>query len=185
MKEFDRTERIGAELRRELVAILRDEVRDPRLHRVTLQEVRVSRDLSWAKVYFTCFPLDEGSQEQARVLNGKLAGFLRAQLARRVRLRTIPQLHFEHDESIARGEHLTHLIDEALASGQGDGGTADGSLASGQGYGAVAEAAQDVGPAPAMTPAVGNPAGGDAGPSRDGPGSGERGSAPPASAGGG
>ncbi len=171
MKEFDRTERIGAELRRELVAILRDEVRDPRLHRVTLQEVRVSRDLSWAKVYFTCFPLDEGSQEQARLLNGKLAGFLRAQLARRVRLRTIPQLHFEHDESIARGEHLTHLIDEALASGQGDG--------------AVAEAAQDVGPAAAMTPAAGNPAGVDAGPSRDEPGSGGRGSAPPASAGGG
>ncbi len=185
MKEFDRTERIGAELRRELVAILRDEVRDPRLHRVTLQEVRVSRDLSWAKVYFTCFPLDEGSQEQARVLNGKLAGFLRAQLARRVRLRTIPQLHFEHDESIARGEHLTHLIDEALASGQGDGGMADGSLASGQGYGAMADTAQDAGPAAAMTPAVGNPAGGDAGPSRDEQGGGGRGSAPPASAGGG
>ena len=116
MKEFDRTERIGAELRRELVAILRDEVRDPRLHRVTLQEVRVSRDLSWAKVFFTCFPLDEGSEEQTKVLNGKLAGFLRAQLARRVRLRTIPQLHFEHDLSIARGEHLTHLIDEAMES---------------------------------------------------------------------
>lgn len=168
MKEFDRTERIGAELRRELVAILRDEVRDPRLHRVTLQEVRVNRDLSWAKVYFTCFPLDEGSQEQARLLNGKLAGFLRAQLARRVRLRTIPQLHFEHDESIARGEHLTHLIDEALASGQG---------------GASADSAQDAGPVAAMTPAVGNPAGGDVGPSRDEPGGGERGSAPPASTG--
>jgi len=119
MKEFDRTERIGSELRRELVAILRDEVRDPRLHRVTLQEVRVNRDLSWAKVYFTCFPLDEGSQEQAKLLNGKLAGFLRAQLARRVRLRTIPQLHFEHDESIARGEHLTHLIEDALGAGSG------------------------------------------------------------------
>ena len=39
MKEFERTERIGAELRRELVAILRDEVRDPRLQRVTLQTV--------------------------------------------------------------------------------------------------------------------------------------------------
>ena len=119
MKEFDRTERIGAELRRELGAILRDEGRDPRLHRGAPQEGRVNRDLSWAKVYFTCFPLDEGSQEQAKLLNGKLAGFLRAQLARRVRLRTIPQLHFEHDESIARGEHLTHLIEDALGAGSG------------------------------------------------------------------
>jgi ribosome-binding factor A len=114
MKEFDRTERIGAEMRRELAAILRDEVRDPRLRQVTIQEVRVSRDLSWAKVYFTCFPLDEGSQEQARLLNGRLASFLRAQLARRIRLRIIPQLHFEHDESIARGEHLSSLIDGAM-----------------------------------------------------------------------
>jgi ribosome-binding factor A len=114
MKEFDRTERIGAEMRRELAAILRDEVRDPRLRQVTIQEVRVSRDLSWAKVYFTCFPLDEGSQEQARLLNGRLASFLRAQLARRIRLRIIPQLHFVHDESIARGEHLSSLIDGAM-----------------------------------------------------------------------
>jgi ribosome-binding factor A len=114
MKEFDRTERIGAEMRRELAAILRDEVRDPRLRQVTIQEVRVSRDLSWAKVYFTCFPLDEGSQEQALLLNGRLASFLRAQLARRIRLRIIPQLHFEHDESIARGEHLSSLIDGAM-----------------------------------------------------------------------
>ncbi len=114
MKEFDRTERIGAEMRRELAAILRDEVRDPRLRQVTIQEVRVSRDLSWAKVYFTCFPLDEGSQEQAQLLNGRLASFLRAQLAQRIRLRIIPQLHFEHDESIARGEHLSSLIDGAM-----------------------------------------------------------------------
>lgn len=171
MKEFDRTERIGAELRRELVAILRDEVRDPRLHRVTLQEVRVNRDLSWAKVYFTCFPLDEGSQEQARLLNGKLAGFLRAQLARRVRLRTIPQLHFEHDESISRGEHLTQLIDEALASGQE--------------VGTAADVAEGAGPVAAMTPAVGNPAGVDSEPSRDERGIGGRSSAPIDGAGGG
>ena len=116
MKEFDRTERIGAEMRRELAAILRDEVRDPRLQRVTIQEVRVSRDLSWAKIFFTCFPLHEASQGQAKLLNGPLSGFLRAQLARRMLLRIIPQLHFEHDESIARGEHLTSLIDGAMAS---------------------------------------------------------------------
>ena len=116
MKEFDRTERIGAEMRRELAAILRDEVRDPRLQQVTIQEVRVSRDLSWAKIFFTCFPLDEASHGQAKLLNGPLSGFLRAQLARRMLLRIIPQLHFEHDESIARGEHLTSLIDGAMAS---------------------------------------------------------------------
>jgi ribosome-binding factor A len=177
MKEFDRTERIGAELRRELVAILRDEVRDPRLHRVTLQEVRVSRDLSWAKVYFTCFPLDEGSQEQARLLNGKLAGFLRAQLARRVRLRTIPQLHFEHDESIARGEQLTQLIDDALGGGHGADATAD--PASGEGK------AQNLYQAKIMAPPVGYPEGGDTEPARGVQGTGTRCPAPDAGSSGG
>jgi ribosome-binding factor A len=118
VKEFDRTERIGTALQRELVEILRDQVKDPRLKRVTIQEARVSRDLSHAKVYFTCFPLDEGAAEQASLLNGRLAGFLRTELAHRMRLRTVPQLKFVHDESIAHGEHIDRLIDEAVAAEQ-------------------------------------------------------------------
>jgi len=114
MKEFDRTERIGAELQRELYQVLRDEVRDPRLASITLQEVRVARDLSHAKVFFTCFPDDEEWRAQERLLNGRLAGFLRHALAQRVRLRIMPQLHFVHDESIRTGERLSALIEQAV-----------------------------------------------------------------------
>lgn len=120
MKEFDRTERIGAELQRELYQVLRDEVRDPRLANITLQEVRVARDLSHAKVFFTCFPADEEGREQERLLNGRLAGFLRHALAQRVRLRTMPQLHFVHDESIRTGERLSALIEQATEDGAAD-----------------------------------------------------------------
>lgn len=116
MKEFARTQRIGTELQRDLAQILRDKVRDPRLQLITVQEVRVSRDLAHAKVYFTCFPVDEGGVEQERLLNGKLAGFLRRELAQRARLRTVPQLHFAHDESISQGAHLSDLIEKAVAS---------------------------------------------------------------------
>jgi len=116
MKEHTRTERIGTALQRELAQVLREEVKDPRLKLITLQEVRVSRDLAYAKVYFTCFPGDEGGSEQERLLNGRLAGFLRRALARRARLRTIPQLRFIYDESIAQGEHLAHLIEAAVAT---------------------------------------------------------------------
>jgi len=119
MREFARTDRIGPELRRELVEVLRDEVRDPRLKDITIQEVRVARDLSHAKVYFTCFPVDEGGEAQERLLNGRLAGFLRSALSRRALLRTVPQLHFVHDESVVRGERLSHLIDEAMAGEHG------------------------------------------------------------------
>jgi ribosome-binding factor A len=116
MKEFARTDRIGAELQRELARVLSQDVRDPRLKLITVQEVRVSRDLAHAKVYFTCFPVDEGGIEQTRLLNGKLAGFLRRALAHRARLRTVPELHFVHDESIAHGEHLSNLIEETVAA---------------------------------------------------------------------
>jgi ribosome-binding factor A len=116
MKEFDRTERVGAELKRELYQVLRDEVRDPRLANLTIQEVRVARDLSHAKVYFTCFPSDEDAAAQERLLNGRLAGFLRHALAQRVRLRVMPALQFVHDESIRAGEHLSDLIDRAAAA---------------------------------------------------------------------
>jgi ribosome-binding factor A len=113
MSEGARSERVGAELLRELTMILRADVRDPRVGEITLQEVRVSRDLSHAKVYFTCFPLDAGGDEQAKVLNGSLAGFLRRALSRRVRLRTVPQLHFVHDLSVLEGERLAALIERS------------------------------------------------------------------------
>lgn len=122
MKEFDRTERIGAELQRELYQVLRDEVRDPRLANLTLHEVRVARDLSHAKVFFTCFPGDEGGDEQERLLNGRLAGFLRHALAQRVRLRTMPELRFVHDQSIRTGEQLSALIDQVAAHPEVDAG---------------------------------------------------------------
>ena len=122
MKEFDRTERIGAELKRELYQVLRDEVRDPRLANLTIQEVRVVRDLSHAKVFFTCFPADENGREQERLLNGRLAGFLRHALAQRVRLRTMPQLQFVHDESIRAGEHLSALIEQVAEDAVVDAG---------------------------------------------------------------
>ena len=114
MKEYPRSERIGPELQRELAFILREHVKDPRLGLITIQEVRVSHDLTHAKVFFTCFPVDEGGREQERLLNGRLAGFLRHELANRTRLRGVPELQFVHDDSVRRGEELAHLIDEAV-----------------------------------------------------------------------
>jgi ribosome-binding factor A len=121
VREFDRGERVGAELLRELTVILRGSVKDPRLAEITLQEVRVARDLSHARVFFTCFPTDDCGKDQERLLNGTLAGFLRRELAQRIRLRIVPQLKFVHDESIRDGERLSALIDSAVAEERADG----------------------------------------------------------------
>ena len=113
-REFKRTDRLGSQLQRELAQLVRDELKDRRLGLVTIQEVRVTRDLAHAKVYFTCMGADAAAT--AKLLNRNLAGFLRHELSRRVRTRSMPQLHFVYDESIARGEHLEALIEKAVES---------------------------------------------------------------------
>ena len=123
MKEFERTDRIGAEFQRELAEILRDEVKDPRLGMITVQEVRVSRDLAHAKVFFTCFGTAEEARVRESLLNRKLAGFLRHELGRRIKLRTIPELQFTYDKSVEEGERLSSLIDQAVGSAETDPGS--------------------------------------------------------------
>lgn len=113
-REFGREERVGSELHRELAQILRDEVRDPRLNQVTIQEVRVVRDLSHARVFFTVLDRDQARKTE-KALN-KAAGFLRRRLGERVIMRTVPALHFEYDHSLEQGMRLSSLIDQAVAS---------------------------------------------------------------------
>ncbi len=112
-QEFGREERVGAEIRRELAGLLRNEVRDPRLSRVTLQEVRVVRDLSHAKIYFTLMDSAEAKATE-KALN-KAAAFLRRRLAETMPLRVVPRLAFVYDKSIETGNRLSSLIDQAVA----------------------------------------------------------------------
>lgn len=113
-KEFSRSQRVAEQIRRELADLLQFEVKDPRIGRITVTEVEVSGDMAHAKVYYSA-PFAE--QETGELQKGleKSAGFLRGQLAKRMLLRTVPQLHFIYDASIDRGMRLSRLIDEALA----------------------------------------------------------------------
>jgi ribosome-binding factor A len=113
MREFGREERVGAEMQRELASLLRNEARDPRLRQVTVQEVRVARDLSHARVFFSLLEHQQPAEIEA-VLR-KAAGFLRRRLAETLMLRTVPVLHFEYDHSFETGMRLSGLIDQAIA----------------------------------------------------------------------
>jgi ribosome-binding factor A len=115
-REFGRTERVADYLRQELARLLQSNVRDPRLGMVSVNEVEVSRDLAHAKVFVTFMERD--SEQEAKdvleVLNNA-AGFLRTQVAKDARMRTVPRLHFVYDASVARGRRLSDLIDRAVA----------------------------------------------------------------------
>ena len=113
-KEFSRSQRVAEQIRRELADLLQFEVKDPRIGRITVTEVEVSGDMAHAKVYYSAPPAEQEAGELQKGLE-KSAGFLRGQLAKRMLLRTVPQLHFIYDASIDRGMRLSRLIDEALA----------------------------------------------------------------------
>lgn len=113
MADFSRSDRIGAEMRRELALILSRSVKDKRLSTVTIQEIRVTRDLSYAKVYYT--HLEPGLDKKLdKALTGA-AGYLRKMLGATMKLRTIPQLQFVYDKSIEDGVRLSALIEKANA----------------------------------------------------------------------
>jgi len=114
-REFSRSRRIAEQIQRELADLLRTEVKDPRVERVTVSEVKVSRDLSHAQVYVTVLGGDaEAVTAAVEALNGA-AGFLRRALSRQMRLRRVPQPHFVEDPSFDTGARLSRLIDEAVA----------------------------------------------------------------------
>ncbi len=119
-KDYHRSQRIADQIQRELSEIIRLEIKDPRVGLITLTGVDVTQDNEHAKVFFTT--LGEPVQQEAalRALN-HATGFMRSMLARRLKLRTVPQLHFDYDVSVERGVRLSKLIDEAVASHpQGD-----------------------------------------------------------------
>ncbi len=112
-KDFSRGRRIADQIQRELSDIIRLEIKDPRVSLVTVTDVEVSQDNAHAKIFFTV--LGEPAQQEAaeRALE-HAAGFMRSTMAKRIKLRTVPQLHFHYDVSVERGMRLSRLIDEAV-----------------------------------------------------------------------
>lgn len=108
-----RPQRLGDQIQRELCDLLARELRDPRVGMVTITSVDVSPDISHAKVFFTMLEKDK-LEDTAEGLR-RAAGFLRSQLAKRIKLYTTPELRFEYDESVERGDRLSRLIDAAIA----------------------------------------------------------------------
>ncbi len=115
MREFKRTDRVADQLQQELAVLIQREIKDPRLGMVTVSGVTVSRDLGYADVYVTLLGDDDAERikENLAVLK-RASGFLRSQIARRIKLRHVPELRFHFDESVVRGHKLSSLIDEAV-----------------------------------------------------------------------
>ena len=107
-----RMERVNTLMQREISELILRELRDPRLDEfVSVTEVSVSPDLRYARVFVSSMG---GQEKQHQILEalGSAAGFLRSELAKKVRLRRMPELHFQWDNSIEKGDRILRLIDE-------------------------------------------------------------------------
>lgn len=113
-KDYPRSRRIAEQVQRELSDIVRLELKDPRIGMITITDVEVTPDNAHARVYFTLLG-DASKVEETTGALEHAAGFLRSQLAQRLKLRTVPQLQFKYDASVERGVRLSQLIDAAVA----------------------------------------------------------------------
>ena len=113
-RDFPRSRRIAEQIQRELSDIIRVELKDPRVGMITITDVEMTPDNAHAKVFFTVLGQQSRIDEAASGLQ-HAAGYLRSELAQRMKIRVVPQLHFEYDASVERGIRLSQLIDAAVA----------------------------------------------------------------------
>jgi len=107
-----RIERVNSLIRQGISELLQRQVKDPRLgNLVAVTDVSTSPDLKHAKIFVSRIGSEEEKQETLSVL-ATASGFFRNELAKRLRLRRIPELSFQRDDSIERGDQLSQLIDE-------------------------------------------------------------------------
>lgn len=105
---------MAEQIRRDLAEIVRDELKDPRMGFLSFTAVKLNRDLSNAIVY--CSVMEEDKQAETLDTLNRATGFLRSQLAARIRARTVPILKFVNDDSVKRGAAMNDLIRKAVSS---------------------------------------------------------------------
>ncbi|MCR6662123.1 MAG: 30S ribosome-binding factor RbfA [Luteimonas sp.] len=117
-KSFHRTDRVSAQLRRELGTLVREAVQEHGLPSLSVSDVEVTRDMAHAKVFVTALQ-PERAVEAMKGLKA-VAHEIRFRLARAVKLRHVPELHFHYDDSVDRGERIDNLLRDLpdLADGE-------------------------------------------------------------------
>jgi len=103
--------RINEEVKREISTIIRNEIKDPRLTAmVSVTDVKVTRDLRYAKVFVSIFGKDDEEKNNTFIALKNASGYIRREIGQRINLRYNPQIIFELDDSINYGMHIEELI---------------------------------------------------------------------------
>jgi ribosome-binding factor A len=106
-----RAERVGEQMKQEIMDIVNNKVKDPRVGFLTITDVELTNDLSHAKVYLTVLGSNKEIDNTFKALE-KAKGFIKSELGSRMRLRIIPDLTFEYDKSIEYGNKIERMIQD-------------------------------------------------------------------------
>lgn len=102
--------RINEEIKKDVSNTIQNKIKDPRLTAmVSVTDVEVTRDLSYAKVFVSIFGTDEQKSEALRILKAS-NGFIRKEIGKNVKLRHVPQVIIELDETLDKASHLEDLF---------------------------------------------------------------------------
>jgi ribosome-binding factor A len=136
-----RNARLNEQFKREISHILAQKVRDPRVGRVLVTEVRVTPDLWLARVFFR--PLGEGDSSEETQKGLEAAGaFIRRELGKVLRIRRMPELRFVHDNTLDSAQRIEEVLKEVLPEGESEAGPRSEAAA---GPGAGSDAGSDAG----------------------------------------
>lgn len=105
------TERLASLIQRELATIVNQEVKDKSFGYINLTEVKVTKDLSFATIYYTILADDKDALERAKKALEEAKGSIRMMLAKEIKhVRKIPELIFKFDEALAYGNHIDQIL---------------------------------------------------------------------------
>jgi ribosome-binding factor A len=110
MLPYKRSQRVSDLIREEIADIIMNKVKDPRLGFVTVTGAKITEDLKIATVYISI--LKEEEKETTLEMLNSATGFIRAELAKRLRMKFIPSLTFRIDESLEYGVRIEKLLRE-------------------------------------------------------------------------
>ena len=123
-RSFNRAERVGGQVQKVLSGLIQKGVNDPRLARVTITGVTLSRDLRIAKIYFAAH---DGAHDEQALLAGfeSAKGFIKREMAKELGLRYMPDLKFFYDASFDYGAHINRVLKSIQTDDEKNNPTAD------------------------------------------------------------
>ena len=114
-----RLNRISEQMKKEISTIIMNDIKDPRVNEIcSVVYVKVTPDLKYAKVYVSIFGNDKEKEDSIEGLKSA-SGFIRKKLGEHMKLRSLPEIHFEIDESIEQGAKINRILNQ-IKKGEGN-----------------------------------------------------------------